>query len=149
MKKLKLLYLLLLSVAFASAQTNLSGTVKGDDGFGIPTVNVVEKGTSNGTTTDFDGNYTLTVSSNATIIFSYVGYETKEVPVNGKTTVDVILSSGEALDEVVLVGSRTAPRSNVDSALPIDVVGTKELTSTGQATFDKALQYRIPSFNTV
>ncbi|MFQ3240019.1 MAG: iron complex outermembrane receptor protein [Olleya marilimosa] len=149
MKKLKLLFLLLLSVAFASAQTNVTGTVTGDDGFGIPTVNVVEKGTSNGTTTDFDGNYSLNVSSNATLVFSYVGYETKEIAVNGKSTVNVTLASGEALDEVVLVGSRTAPRSNVDSALPIDVVGVKELNSTGQPTFDKALQYRIPSFNTV
>ena len=149
MKKLKLLFLLLLSVAFASAQTNVTGTVKGDDGFGIPTVNVVEKGTSNGTTTDFDGNYSLSVSSNSTLVFSYVGYESKEVSVNGKSTVNVTLASGEALDEVVLVGSRTAPRSNVDSALPIDVVGVKELNSTGQPTFDKALQYRIPSFNTV
>jgi len=59
------------------------------------------------------------------------------------------MQSGVALDEVILVGSRTAPRSNADSPLPVDVVGVKELTSTGQATFDKALQYRIPSFNTV
>jgi len=86
MKKLKLLFLLLLSVGFASAQTNVTGTVKGDDGFGIPTVNVVEKGTSNGTTTDFDGNYSLNVSSNATLVFSYVGYESKEVSVNGQST---------------------------------------------------------------
>jgi iron complex outermembrane receptor protein len=50
---------------------------------------------------------------------------------------------------VVIVGSRTAPRSSIETALPIDVVGAKELTSTGQVTFDKALQYRIPSFNTV
>ncbi|PKG50979.1 TonB-dependent receptor [Olleya sp. 1-3] len=149
MKKLKLLFLLLLSVAFANAQTNVSGTVSGDDGFGIPTVNVIEKGTSNGTTTDFDGKYSLSVSSGATLVFSYVGYDTKEVAVNGKTSINITMASGETLDEVVLVGSRTAPRSNVNSALPIDVVGIKELTSTGQATFDKALQYRIPSFNTV
>lgn len=149
MKKLKLLFLLLLSVAFANAQTNVSGTVSGDDGFGIPTVNVIEKGTSNGTTTDFDGKYSLSVSSGATLVFSYVGYDTKEVAVNGKSIINITMASGETLDEVVLVGSRTAPRSNVNSALPIDVVGVKELTSTGQATFDKALQYRIPSFNTV
>ncbi|QXP58969.1 TonB-dependent receptor [Olleya sp. HaHaR_3_96] len=149
MKKLKLLFLLLLSVAFANAQTYVTGTVTGDDGFGIPTVNVIEKGTSNGTTTDFDGRYSLDVSDDATLVFSYVGYDTKEVSVNGQSTINITMASGETLEEVVLVGSRTAPRSNVNSALPIDVVGIKELTSTGQPTFDKALQYRIPSFNTV
>ncbi|AUC76652.1 TonB-dependent receptor [Olleya sp. Bg11-27] len=149
MKKLKLLFLLLLSVAFANAQTYVTGTVTGDDGFGIPTVNVIEKGTSNGTTTDFDGRYSLDVSDDATLVFSYVGYDTKEVSVNGQSTINITMASGETLEEVVLVGSRTAPRSNVNSALPIDVVGIKELTSTGQPSFDKALQYRIPSFNTV
>jgi len=149
MKKLKLLFLLLLSVAFANAQTYVTGTVTGDDDFGIPTVNVIEKGTSNGTTTDFDGRYSLDVADGATLVFSYVGYDTQEVIVNGQTDINIIMASGETLDEVVLVGSRTAPRSNVNSALPIDVVGIKELTSTGQPTFDKALQYRIPSFNTV
>ncbi len=61
---------------------------------------------------------------------------------------DVILNSGVALNEVVLVGTRTAPRSK-ESPLPIDVLPAKELASTGQVSFDKALQYRIPSFNTV
>ncbi|WP_054850930.1 TonB-dependent receptor [Olleya sp. ITB9] len=148
-KKLKIMFLLLFTVAFAQAQTGVTGTVTDINGYGIPTVNVVEKGTSNGTTTDFDGNYTLNVSDGAVLVFSYVGYETKELSVDNTTNFNVTLTSGEALDEVVLVGSRTAPRSNVNSALPIDVVGVKELTSTGQPTFDKALQYRIPSFNTV
>lgn len=143
------MFLLLFTVAFAQAQTGVTGTVTDINGYGIPTVNVVEKGTSNGTTTDFDGNYTLNVSNGAILVFSYVGYETKELSVDNATNFNVTLTSGEALDEVVLVGSRTAPRSNVNSALPIDVVGVKELTSTGQPTFDKALQYRIPSFNTV
>lgn len=141
--------MLFFTVALANAQTNVTGVVTGDDGMGIPTVNIVEKGTTNGTTTDFDGNYSITVSDNATLIFSYIGYETKEIAVNGRTSINVTLNSGESLDEVVLVGSRTAPRSSVDTALPIDVVGVKELNSTGQVTFDKALQYRIPSFNTV
>jgi iron complex outermembrane receptor protein len=56
---------------------------------------------------------------------------------------------GQNLDEVVVTGSRTAARSNTTSALPIDVLSAKDLTSTGQASFDKALQYKIPSFNTV
>jgi len=59
------------------------------------------------------------------------------------------MASGLELDEVVVTGSRTAPRSNTDTPLPIDMLPASELISTGQLTFDKALQYRIPSFNTV
>ncbi|WP_142784861.1 TonB-dependent receptor [Changchengzhania lutea] len=149
MKNTILLFLLIFSVSFTFAQQNVTGKITDQNGIGIPGVNVIEKGTTNGTTTDFDGNYTITADSNGTLVYSYVGYTTKEESVNGRAQINVTLSDGEALDEVILVGSRTAPRSNVDSPLPVDVVGVKELTSTGQISFDKALQYRIPSFNTV
>ncbi|WP_371736671.1 TonB-dependent receptor domain-containing protein [Cellulophaga sp. HaHaR_3_176] len=111
--------------------------------------NVVVKGTTNGTTSDFDGNYTIEAASDATLVFSYIGFETIEKKIGGKSSINVILSEGNKLDEFIVVGSRTAPRSNTDSPLPVDVVGAKDLTSTGQASFDKALQYKIPSFNTV
>ncbi|WP_299381489.1 TonB-dependent receptor [uncultured Lacinutrix sp.] len=149
MKKLSFLLSLLMCTAFAFAQQTVSGTVSDSNESALPGVNVVEKGTSNGTATDFDGNYSLNVSESATLVFSSVGYNKQEVAVDGKSVINLTMVDGEALDEVVLVGSRTAPRSSVDTALPIDVVGVKELTSTGQASFDKALQYRIPSFNTV
>lgn len=144
-----LIMLFALMTSFAFAQTSVSGSVKDSNGVGIPGANVIEKGTTNGTTTDFDGNYSITVGSESTLVYSYVGYSTTEEPVNSRSQINITLSDGEALDEVILVGSRTAPRSNVDSPLPVDVVGAKELATTGQATFDKALQYRIPSFNTV
>jgi iron complex outermembrane receptor protein len=149
MKKTILLLLLTLSASFAFAQQTVTGKITDQDGVGIPGASVLEKGTTNGVVSDFDGNYTITVEDNSTIVISYVGYKTAEEVVNNRTTINVTLSDGGALDQVVIVGSRTAPRSNIDTALPIDVVGVKELTSTGQATFDKALQYRIPSFNTV
>ncbi|WP_055445860.1 TonB-dependent receptor [Lacinutrix mariniflava] len=149
MKKLNLLFALLLCTAFTFAQQSLEGKVTDVDGSGLPGINIVEKGTQNGTATDFDGNYTISVGDNATLVYSSVGYAKQEIKVNGKSTINVTLADGEALEEIVLVGSRTAPRSNVDTALPVDVVGSQELVATGQATFDKALQYRIPSFNTV
>ena len=130
-------------------QRTVSGKVTDDSGLALAGVNIVEKGTSNGTTTDFDGNYTIDVADGATLVFSYIGFAAREEPVNGRNTVDVQLIEGVALDEFIVVGSRTAPRSSADTPLPVDVVGVKELTSTGQVTFDKALQYRIPSFNTV
>ena len=148
MKKITLIMAFLFSATIAFGQ-GVSGKVLDQSGNGIPGVNVVEKGTTTGTTSDFDGNYSLNASSTGTLVFSFVGYSTKEEAVNGRSEINVTLSDGQELDEVVLVGSRTAPRSNVDTPLPVDVVSVKELTSTGQTTFDKALQYRIPSFNTV
>jgi len=147
MKKIYILILALVSINFATSQ--VTGKVLGADGTPITGVNVVEKGTSNGAISDFDGNYEINAASNSTLVFSYVGYETQEVAVSNQSVVNVTLQDGSSLDEVILVGSRTAPRSNADSPLPVDVLQAKELSSTGQATFDKALQYKIPSFNTV
>ena len=143
-----LVFLMFLGMSNLIFGQNVSGIVTDDTSQPIPGVSVVIKGTTTGTSTDFDGNYTLKANNGDTLVFSYVGYEAQEVAVTG-STLNVTMQSGVALDEVILVGSRTAPRSNADSPLPVDVVGVKELTSTGQATFDKALQYRIPSFNTV
>jgi len=137
------------TVDLSELQQSVTGTVKDQDGLPLAGVNVVEKGTSNGTTTDFDGNYTIDVSDGASLEFSFIGFASKVQKVDGKSVVNVSLSEGVQLEEFIVVGSRTAPRSNTDTPLPVDVVGVKELTSTGQATFDKALQYRIPSFNTV
>jgi len=147
MKNYFMMMLALVSINFATAQ--VTGTVSGADGAPITGVNVVEKGTSNGAISDFDGNYQISAASDATLVFSYVGYETQEVSVANQSVVSVTLQEGSSLDEIILVGSRTAPRSNADSPLPVDVLQAKELSRTGQATFDKALQYRIPSFNTV
>ncbi len=149
MKKITLTVLFAITTVIAFAQQSVTGKVTDTDGNGIPGVNVVEKGTSNGVATDFDGNYSLTVNDNATIVYSFVGYADKEEAVNGRSTINVTLNDSQTLEEVVLVGSRTAPRSNANSPLPVDVLPATELTSTGQPTFDKALQYRIPSFNTV
>lgn len=130
-------------------QNSITGKVTDDSGMPLAGVNIVEKGTTNGTTSDFDGNYTINVENDTKLVFSYIGFASQEVSTAGKSVINVQLSEGVALDEFIVVGSRTAPRSNTDTPLPVDVVGVKELTSTGQATFDKALQYRIPSFNTV
>jgi iron complex outermembrane receptor protein len=149
MKKITLLFLLL-NVSFLFAQKEISGVVKDNSGAALPGVNIVEKGTQNGVSTDMDGGYKIRVKEGATLVFSYIGFDKVEKAATA-STINVVLSQegGQALDEIVVTGSRTAPRSNTTSALPIDVISSKDLTSTGQATFDKALQYKIPSFNTV
>ncbi|MBT8245556.1 MAG: TonB-dependent receptor [Winogradskyella sp.] len=149
MRQITLIISMFFCSAFLFAQQDVSGKVTDSEGLPILGVNVIEKGTTNGTATDFDGKYSLSVEAGATLVFSYLGFTTVEEVVNGRSTINVKLSEGEELDQIVLVGSRTAPRSNADTPLPVDVLSSKELVSTGQPTFDKALQYRIPSFNTV
>mgnify|MGYP005989281765 CR=1 FL=1 len=131
------------------AQT-VKGKVTDSTGEGLPYMNIVEKGTANGVTSDDLGAFSITVSSlPSTLVISSMGYASRTIEVTGTSFLTIVMKEDNALDEIILVGSRTAPRSNADTALPVDVVGVKELTATGQNTFDKALQFRIPSFNTV
>ncbi|MFT5714107.1 MAG: iron complex outermembrane receptor protein [Flavobacterium sp.] len=149
MKKVTLLFLLL-NVSFLFAQKEISGVVKDNTGTPLPGVNIIEKGTSNGVSTNIDGAYKIKVSEGATLVFSYIGFSNVEKAATG-STVNVVLAEegGQQLQEIVVTGSRTPVRSNTKSPLPIDIVSAKDLVSTGQTTFDKALQYRIPSFSTV
>ena len=131
------------------AQT-VKGKVKDSSGNGLPYMNIIEKGTSNGTTTDDLGAFSITVSTlPTTLVISSRGFATKEVKISSSNDVTIVVSEDNALNEVVVTGTRTPARSNTKSPLPIDIVSAKDLVSTGQTTFDKALQYKIPSFNTV
>jgi len=92
------------SFGMTQAQT-ITGTVSDSNG-PLPGASVLVKGTTNGTQTDFDGNYTLSdVASDAVLIFSYLGYKTQEIPVNGRTTINLTLAEDASqLDEVVIIG---------------------------------------------
>jgi TonB-linked SusC/RagA family outer membrane protein len=104
--KSMLLFVAVLFAGISTAQT-VSGIVTEESG-PLPGANVIVKGTQNGATTDFDGNYTLNnVASDAILLFSYVGYSTQEIAVGGRSTINVTLSSDNALDEVVLIGYGT------------------------------------------
>jgi len=138
------LFLLLGTSHFMSAQ-QVTGSVSDDSG-PIPGASVVVKGTTNGTTTDFDGNYTIDANSGDVLVYSYVGYEEQEATVSG-SVMNITLQSGVSLDEVILVGNRAKPRSILDSPVPIDNIGVAELKNTGQPTVDKMLTYKVPSFN--
>ena len=90
-------------------QKTIRGTVIASDSkTPLPGVTVLEKGTSNGNSTDFDGNYTLTVAEGATLIFSYVGFKTREVKVTDQETIDISLEPDlESLEETVVIGFNT------------------------------------------
>ncbi|PKQ44730.1 TonB-dependent receptor [Confluentibacter flavum] len=147
MKK-KLFLFLFLTAATTFAQQTVSGIVKDANGVPIPGANIVEKSTQNGTTSDFDGKYKIDVGSNATLTFSYVGYNTLSVAVNNQTTLDVTLEDGETLDEIFIVGSRSPKRTAVDTAVAIDVIDVSEVTTqVGKVEINEMLQYAAPSFN--
>ncbi|MFV0248084.1 MAG: TonB-dependent receptor [Tenacibaculum sp.] len=131
------------------AQIQIFGIVNDFSNSPLPGANIVEKGTKNGTTTNFDGRFKLAVQQGAIIVVSYSGFETQEIAVNGKTNFNIVLKEGIQLEQIVITGSRTPARSNTSSPLPVDIIGVEELQATGQITFDKALQYKIPSFNTI
>ena len=88
-------------------------------GESLPGVTVVIKGTSNGTITDFEGNYTLTeVPSESILIFSFVGMKVQEIPLNGRITVDVVLEEETiGLEEVVAIGYGTVRRADVTGSI--------------------------------
>ena len=131
------------------AQT-IEGKVTDSSGAGMPYMNVVEKGTSNGVTTNDNGEFSIIVKSlPTTLVVSSMGFATKSVKVTQPSYLTIVVNEDNSLNEVVITGSRTPQRSNTKSPLPIDIVSAKDLVSTGQTTFDKALQYKIPSFSTV
>lgn len=138
------------------AQNALKGTVKDQAGVGLTGVSVSAAGTTNkATATDGTGNYNLALGNGTyQVSFMYVGYGTvtKTVIINGSDVVlDVSMSASvsELEGVVVSVGSRSSQRTITDSPLPIDILSATDLRNSGQPTFDKALQYRVPSFNTV
>ncbi len=117
----KFLIVLFAFVTLAATAQNrsISGKItSSDDGSAIPGVNILEKGTSNGTVTDADGNYTINVASNAVLIFSFVGYSSQEVTVGSQTNLDVKLQSDvTSLSEVVVVGYGTQQKKEITSAV--------------------------------
>ncbi|MEO5788930.1 MAG: TonB-dependent receptor [Gelidibacter sp.] len=100
-------------------QHEIKGNVTDNYGAGLPGASVVEKGTTNGVQTDFDGNFTLSVANaNATLVISYMGFTTKEIAVNSQSTINVQLEeSASALDEVVIVGYGTQKKVNLTGSV--------------------------------
>ena len=102
MKHLYYLMALLLFAQVAIAQRTITGNVTDDQGVPLPGATVLQVGTSNGTTTDFDGNYSITVEDGASISASFVGYETSTIVVNGQDQINFSLAQGNQLEEVIV-----------------------------------------------
>lgn len=139
-KMITCLLMLLTSTAMFAQKVTVTGTVSDEIGPVIG-VSVIEKGTVNGTTTDLDGKYSISVSKDAVLEFSSIGYATQEIAVAGKSVINVVLSEdAEFLDEVVVVGYGTMKKSDLAGAS----VSMKEDDLKGSiiSSLDQSLQGR-------
>ena len=111
-------FMLCMPVALWAQSITVRGTIKDATGETLLGVNVVEAGTTNGTITNLDGKYEIRVGRNASLVFTYIGYKTKTVPVNGKTQLDVTLDADVlGLEEVVVVGYGQMKRADVTGSV--------------------------------
>jgi len=142
-KTILVLLVIVISLTGYGQGLQLKGVVtSADDGLPIPGVSVVVKGTTTGITTNIDGVYTLTVPGNSTIVFSFVGLKTQEIPVNNRTKIDVILAnSSESIDEVVVVGYGVQKKSVVTAA--ISRVTAADLSQTSPTRVEDALKGKV------
>ncbi len=106
------------SMALAQEKAVTGRVTSSDDGSTVPGVNILEKGTSNGTVTDSDGNFKINVGANATLVFSFVGYATKEIAVGAQSTVNAVLDLDiTALQEVVVTGYGSQEKKEITGAV--------------------------------
>lgn len=138
-----LLFLTTAVVAQAQQEITVVGIVtEAGTQMPLPGVTIMEQGTNNGTATDFDGNYTLTVPSDAILVASFVGYASQEIPVDGSETINITMSEdAQSLNEVVVVGYGTQKKSDLTGA--ITSVGSEALTERNTTSALEAVQGNV------
>lgn len=151
---LKLVLFLLLS-GFTTfnleAQEKVTGVVKDVGGTPLPSVSVLQKGTTRGASTDFDGNYVIELTlGQKTLVFSYLGFKDVEIPINGRSVINVTLEeSSESLDEIVIVGYGTQKKESVVGAIS-QVKGVELMDrAAGITNVEEALQGNLPGVTTI
>ncbi|AXP81130.1 TonB dependent receptor [Mariniflexile rhizosphaerae] len=147
MKLKQLLFLPVFAFISVWAQAQVRGTVTSqEDGMPLPGVSVIVSGTTQGTATDFDGNYVLeNVDKNATLVFSYIGFKTQQTQINGRSVLDVVLVvDAAALDEIVVTGYSRERKVDVTGAITVVELGPTEGTSLSSGSAVQGLQGRVP-----
>src|SRR5690606_14365473 len=130
--------------AIEAVDIQVSGVVTNDQGEPLPGVNVLEKNTLNGTSTDANGEYSLTVKDeNSVLVFSFIGYETQEVPLNGRSQINVELTEDiQSLSEVIVLGYGEQKKSDITGS--IASIPKERLEMVPNTTVAQALQGSIP-----
>lgn len=130
--------------SYGQETITITGTVTAaEDNMPLPGVSLIVKGTSNGTTTDFDGNYTINTENNATLVFSYLGFKTQEVAINNRTTIDIALETdNQQLSEVVVIGYGTQKRKDLTGS--VSTIKSQAIEDIPVASFDQKLAGQVP-----
>ena len=148
-KKLFFIFALFLGInaVFAQQQVNLTGKVAGSDGYGIPGANVIVKGSTQGTITDFDGIYNLKVSSNDSILVSFIGFETQVLAVNGRETIDVTLYEVTTNVDEVIVTALGLKRENKALGYSVQQQSGSDLTEARDPNIVNSLTGKVAGVN--
>ena len=143
---LTLLLAFVVQLTFAQEKT-ISGTVTDDQGLPLPGVNIIIKGTSSGTQTDFDGNYDLKASTGEILVFSYIGFDTQEIPVSATNNYNITMSSssGNELDEVIITTYNSTTKAK--STLAATTITSKSIESRPNASVVQTLQGQVAGLN--
>ncbi|WP_162417497.1 SusC/RagA family TonB-linked outer membrane protein [Cyclobacterium roseum] len=121
----------------------ISGTVTDESGAPLPGASITVLGTSSGTVTDIDGNYSITVPDEASLVFSYIGYESKTVAVGTQTTLNItLLQDASSLEEVVVVGYGTVKKSDLTGS--VSSIQADKLNTDSQSSVEQIIQGRLP-----
>ena len=137
-----LFLLLCMHFGLSAQNVGVSGQVLDPTGYPLPGVNIVVGGTATGTITDVDGNYSINVASDAVLIFNFIGYQTQEVAVNGRSLINVVMEEDFlSLSEVVVVGYGTQRREAVTGS--VATVRGDQLREVASANVTQALQGRV------
>jgi len=150
MKKVLIFSILVLFVTSVAAQQKItvSGVVTDETNLGLPGVTIVEEGTQNGTITNFDGEYTIEVAEQGTLVFSFIGYQPQEVEVQGRTSINVRMTEDMVdIEEVVVVGYGTLVVKDLTSAIATVKADELERTPSGQTM--QALQGKVAGLQVV
>jgi TonB-dependent starch-binding outer membrane protein SusC len=142
-----MLYFLVFSV-IAQERISVTGNITDHTGLGLPGVSIVEKGTLNGTVSDVDGNFTLSVSPRSTLVFSFIGFMTQEIPVSGQTTITVEMQEDVVgLEEVVVVGYGEIKVKDLTSS--ISTVDSEDIARSPSSNAMQALQGKVAGMQVV
>ncbi len=126
----------------------IEGTVNDESGNAVPGASVLIEGTTKGTTTDFDGTFRLEAEQGDVLVISFVGFRASRVVVGESNFYEVNLELDiTALETVLVTGSRSTPRTELETAVPVDVIGSEAIATSSQVELGQVMQYLAPSFH--
>ena len=146
--KLLILVIFLLTCQLTYAQVQVTGKVTEVDDSPLPGVNIVEKGTTNGTVSDINGDYSLAVSPGATLVYSYIGFTNQEIAVAGRNVIDLVMEVDiTSLQEIVVIGYGTIKKSDLTGA--VAQVESEDMQRIATSDVNLTLQGRAPGVQVI